>query len=116
MGPDIQSICSTLGQLTADLDCYRDTADIYATLDLIEKIAKVHKADMRAVISSTEQAMFYGQRHAVNVVRRQTPTTRYSEVVKDLKMHVAPNTFADAMASHTRYGERVTLLVSKLSG
>jgi hypothetical protein len=80
-----RSLLHNLGQLTVQLDTLPDKVDQFATLDAIEKLAKKHKAELRSGFVSSNSAALEGANYALTIVRRNTSTTKWPEVSKELR-------------------------------
>ena len=109
-----RSLLHNLGQLTVQLDTFPDKVDQYATLDKIEKLAKQHKAELRTGIVTSNSAALEGANYALTIVRRDTPSVKYSEVVKSLKQFVAQGIYLEMIAKWTTSNMRVIVSVSEL--
>jgi len=109
-----RSLLHNLGQLTVQLDTLPDKVDQYATLDKIEKLAKQHKAELRTGFVLSNSAALEGANYALTIVRRNTPTIKYSEVCKDLKHLVHLGLYNEYVEKWTTSNMRVTVSVSEL--
>jgi len=109
-----RSLLHNLGQLTVQLDTLPDKVDQFATLDKIEKLAKQHKAELRSGFVLSSSAALEGANYALTIVRRDTPSVKYSEVVKSLKQFVAQGIYLEMIAKWTTSNMRVIVSVSEL--
>ena len=109
-----RSLLHNLGQLTVQLDTLPDKVDQFATLDKIEKLAKQHKAELRSGFELSNSAALEGANYALTIVRRNTPTIKYSEVCKDLKHLVHLGLYNEYVEKWTTSNMRVTVSVSEL--
>ena len=109
-----RSLLHNLGQLTVQLDTFPDKVDQYATLDKIEKLAKQHKAELRTGIVSSSNAALEGANYALTIVRRNTSTTKWAEVSKDLRHSVVPGVWNNAIDRWTTSNMRTIVSVSEL--
>ena len=109
-----RSLLHNLGQLTVQLDTLPDKVDQFATLDKIEKLAKQHKTELRTGFVLSNSAALEGANYALTIVRRNTPTIKYSEVCKDLKHLVHLGLYNEYVEKWTTSNMRVTVSVSEL--
>ena len=109
-----RSLLHNLGQLTVQLDTLPNKVDQFATLDKIEKLAKQHKDELRQGFVLSNSAALEGANHALTIVRRTTPTVKYSEVCKDLKHLVHLGLYNEYVQKWTTSNIRVTVSVSEL--
>ena len=109
-----RSLLHNLGQLTVQLDTLPDKVAQFATLDKIEKLAKQHKAELRSGFVLSNSAALEGANYALTIVRRNTPTIKYSEVCKDLKHLVHLGLYNEYVEKWTTSNMRVTVSVSEL--
>ena len=109
-----RSLLHNLGQLTVQLDTLPDKVDQYATLDAIEKLVKKHKAELRSGFVTSSSAALEGANYALTIVRRDTSTTKWPEVCKDLRPSVVPGVWNHAIDRWTTSNMRVIVSVSEL--
>ena len=109
-----RSLLHNLGQLTVQLDTLPDKVDQFATLDAIEKLAKQHKAELREGFVRSSSAALQGANYALTIVRRNTPSIKYSEVCKDLKGCVHLGLYNEYIEKWTTSNMRTTVSVSEL--
>ena len=109
-----RSLLHNLGQLTVQLDTLPDKVDQFATLDKIEKLAKQHKAELRSGFVLSNSAALEGANYALTIVRRDTSTTKWPEVCKDLQRAVSALCYKSAVARWTTSNMRTIVSVSEL--
>ncbi len=109
-----RSLLHNLGQLTVQLDTLPDKVDQFATLDKIEKLAKQHKAELRSGFVLSNSAALEGANYALTIVRRNTSTTKWAEVSKDLRLSVVPGVWNHVIDRWTTSNMRTIVSVSEL--
>ena len=123
MNPEVRKgLVAQLQESLEQLEQQGSTADVYATLDEIEKAVKGAKSDVRREVVETKAsaggqlACLYGNLYAVQILRKPGhASVKYASLVSALQPFVDEVVFGRAKAAHTTLSERIELRVQKVA-
>ena len=123
MSPEVRNgLVEQLQESLEQLEQQGSTADVYATLDEIEKAVKGAKSDVRREVVETKSyagghlACLYGNLYAVQILRKPGhASVKYASLVSALQPFVDEVVFSKAKAAHTTLSERIELRVQKVA-
>ena len=117
-----KGLVAQLQRSLEQLEQQSSTADVYATLDEIEKAVKGAKSDVRREVLESKNyaggqlACLYGNLYAVQILRKPGhASVKYAALVTALQPFVHSVDFEKAKAAHTTLSERIELRVQKVA-
>lgn len=123
MSPEVRNgLVEQLHESLDQLEQQSSTADVYATLDEIEKAVKGAKSDVRREVLESKNyaggqlACLYGNLYAVQILRKPGhASVKYAALVTALQPFIDEVVFSKAKAAHTTLSERIELRVQKVA-